>query len=57
MNYTLHFDLGEPLKTKKELLYRYVVYSKKAPCCESLLWTSIKDASMRYLIMDPNTTG
>lgn len=59
MKCTLYLKFeGQPLRTKRELRYTYVVYSSKAETCtESLDWMSIRNTTMRYLRIEPAIKG
>lgn len=59
MKCTIYVEFeGLSQRSKRELLYTYVVYSPKAgTCTESLDWTSIRNATMRYLCIEPATKG
>ena len=58
MKCTIYVEFkGLPQPSKRELRYTYVVSSKAGTCAESLDWTSIRNATMRYLCIESATKG
>ena len=58
MKCTVYFEFEGGLpETKRELCYRYVVYSLRGGSYESLDWTKTKNASMRCLFLKPAVKG